>query len=61
MCFDHSKLPTKLVRCTCAACITIDDPEMVHWVKEIDWEKAREMFDARIQENQQRTETSKEA
>jgi hypothetical protein len=21
-----------LVRCQCAACITIEDPEMVHWV-----------------------------
>ncbi len=20
------------VRCTCAACITIEDPEMVHWI-----------------------------
>ncbi len=58
MCFDHSKLPKKLVRCQCAACITIEDPEMVHYIEEIDWDKAKEMFDARIQENKQRTETS---
>lgn len=52
MCIDYSKLPKKLVRCNCAACITIDDPEIVHWIEEVDWEAyKREKNDTKISEN----------
>lgn len=32
---DQSELkcPNRLVRCECAACVGIEDPEMVHWVE----------------------------
>ena len=29
------------VRCTCAACITIEDPEMVHWIEVPDYDPER--------------------
>jgi hypothetical protein len=53
MCIDnYSKLPTKFIRCDCAACITIEDPEMVHYFKVIDWDKYNEIKSKeRIQEN----------